>query len=150
MTRVFAFGTFDGIHAGHRKYLQQAKAEGDHLTVVVACDSTVLRFRGRPATMNENQRQQLVESTGIPDRVIVGSPGDPLDIFRREMIDVAMLGFDHQVSERAVAQAAHRAGQQTIVKRARGYFPILLQNHILKRLRLVGRLLRKTYISSRD
>ena len=41
MTRVMASGVFDILHTGHISYLEQAKAAGDELVVVVACASTV-------------------------------------------------------------------------------------------------------------
>ena len=41
MVRVMASGVFDLIHPGHISYLQQARAFGDELVVVVAWDDTV-------------------------------------------------------------------------------------------------------------
>ena len=41
MKKVLVFGTFDGLHEGHKDFLRQAKQYGDHLTVVVGRDSTV-------------------------------------------------------------------------------------------------------------
>ena len=41
MEKVMAVGVFDLLHAGHLHYLEQAKALGSHLVVVVAHDDTV-------------------------------------------------------------------------------------------------------------
>lgn len=143
MTKVFAFGTFDGLHAGHRAYLRQAKRQGDHLTVVIGRDARVEQLKGRRPTLSQDQRRDLVERTGLADRVILGGTGEPLDILQAERIDVAVLGFDHQVTEQQVAAAAAHAGQETRVVRARAFMPLLFQNHVLKGLGWMGRLLRR-------
>ena len=43
--KVMVFGTFDIFHKGHENFLKQAKKLGDCLTVVVARDETVLKFK---------------------------------------------------------------------------------------------------------
>ena len=50
MTRVMAVGVFDLLHAGHLYYLEEAKALGDHLTVVIAHDDTVRKRKHEPVT----------------------------------------------------------------------------------------------------
>lgn len=35
MIKVLVFGTFDGLHERHIDFFRQAKACGDHLTVIV-------------------------------------------------------------------------------------------------------------------
>ncbi|MBI4185722.1 adenylyltransferase/cytidyltransferase family protein [Candidatus Berkelbacteria bacterium] len=141
--RVFAFGTFDGVHRGHRVYLRQAKAAGDHLTVVVARDCNVIRAKGRPPRYSERERLALIQDCGESiDRVILGTPGDPLDIFKHEPIDVVILGYDQVLSEAAVQKAAAMSGQQLVVERARSFVPGLFSNRLLYRLGRLGRWLR--------
>ena len=53
MVRVMAVGVFDLLHAGHLHYLEQAKALGDHLTVVVAHDETVRMRKHEPVTTQD-------------------------------------------------------------------------------------------------
>lgn len=50
MVRVMATGVFDLIHPGHISYLEQAKALGDELIVIVACDKTVRSKKHEPIT----------------------------------------------------------------------------------------------------
>ena len=54
MVRVMASGVFDIIHTGHLSYLEQAKAKGDELVVVVACDETVRKNKHEPVTPQES------------------------------------------------------------------------------------------------
>lgn len=143
MKRVFAFGTFDGLHNGHVSYLHQAAAQGDSLTVVIGRDERVKQIKGQKPVLSETQRVQLIESTGLADRVMLGGTGQPLEIFNSEQIDVAVLGFDQKFSEQALEQAAAKSGQHTRVVRARAFMPFIFQNHVLKHLGWIGRLLRK-------
>ncbi len=93
LTRVMASGVFDLIHTGHISYLEQAKAYGDELVVVVACDSTVRRRKHEPITP-EDMRARIVGSLKPVDRAIVGRDGDMYDTVREIDPDIIVLGFD--------------------------------------------------------
>ena len=93
LTRVMASGVFDLIHTGHISYLEQAKALGDELVVVVACDSTVRRRKHEPITP-EDMRARIVGSLKPVDRVIIGKDGDMYDTVREVAPDIIVLGFD--------------------------------------------------------
>ena len=88
-----ASGVFDLIHTGHISYLEQAKALGDELVVVVACDSTVRRRKHEPITP-EDMRARIVGSLKPVDRVIIGKDGDMYDTVREVAPDIIVLGFD--------------------------------------------------------
>ena len=47
MKKVFCWGTFDKLHEGHRKFLEDAKSKGDHLTVIVVSDGAVYENKGK-------------------------------------------------------------------------------------------------------
>ena len=99
LTRVMASGVFDLIHTGHISYLEQAKAYGDELVVVVACDSTVRRRKHEPITP-EDMRARIVGSLKPVDRAIVGySTGSIFDVVREIGPDVIVLGFDQHFDE---------------------------------------------------
>ena len=71
MVRVMASGVFDILHPGHVMFLREAKKLGDELVVVVARDSTVMKFKHKPI-MPENVRRFLVESLKPVDRAVLG------------------------------------------------------------------------------
>ncbi len=73
MSRVMAVGVFDLLHAGHLHYLEQAKALGDHLTVVVAHDETVRKRKHEPVT-GMDLRRRMVEGLKPVDVAITGLP----------------------------------------------------------------------------
>lgn len=98
MVRVMASGVFDLIHPGHISYLKQAKAYGDHLTVVIACDNTVRRKKHEPVTP-EAMRALIVGSLKPVDEAIVGNDGDFFETVRRVNPDIIVLGYDQSFKE---------------------------------------------------
>ncbi|HIF46093.1 MAG TPA: FAD synthase [Candidatus Poseidoniales archaeon] len=95
MTRIMAVGVFDLLHAGHLHYLEQAKALGDHLTVVVAHDDTVRNSKHEPVTGQE-LRQRMVQGLKPVDQTIIGNPPEvPIfDILPQVNPDIIALGYD--------------------------------------------------------
>jgi FAD synthetase len=72
---ILASGTFDLLHLGHVRYLEEAKKKGGEnarLVVIVARDHTVEKRKGKKPVMNENQRKALVESLRVVDEAILG------------------------------------------------------------------------------
>ena len=97
MTRIMAVGVFDLLHAGHLHYLEQAKALGDHLTVVVAHDDTVRKRKHEPVTGQE-MRRRMIEGLKPVDQAIIGNPPDvPIfDILPQVNPDIIALGYDQE------------------------------------------------------
>lgn len=136
MKRVYAFGTFDGIHPGHRSFLRQAKGLGEHLTVIVARDANARRH-GKSPVRHEDDRRQDVQDLGIADEVKLGDTSQSYRLLASEPIDVLCLGYDQWCDDNVHALLA-RVGRTDIkVERARGYFPWLFRSRYLRRLGLV-------------
>ena len=95
MKRVMAVGVFDLLHAGHLHYLEQAKALGGHLTVVVAHDDTVRKRKHEPVT-GQDLRCRMVEGLKPVDDSIIGNPPNvPIfDILPIVNPDIIALGYD--------------------------------------------------------
>ncbi|MCL2317658.1 MAG: adenylyltransferase/cytidyltransferase family protein [Methanomassiliicoccaceae archaeon] len=118
MVRVMASGVFDIIHTGHISYLQQAKAMGDELIVVVACDNTVRKSKHEPITP-EKMRVAIVESLKPVDKAILGKEGDMFAVVREISPDVIVLGFDQAFRENDLKKKLQEQGLGHIkVKRA--------------------------------
>lgn len=109
MVRVMASGVFDIIHTGHISYLQQAKALGDELIVVVACDDTVRKNKHEPITP-ERMRVRIVDSLKPVDKAILGREGDILDIVKEMSPDVIVLGFDQTFNENDLKKRLEKGG----------------------------------------
>lgn len=72
MRRVMIFGTFDGVHDGHRSLFEQASALGDELLVVLARDEHVLELKGHVPTKLIAERLDCVACESEVTRVIEG------------------------------------------------------------------------------
>ena len=106
---VLASGTFDLLHLGHVKYLEEAKKAGGknaELIVIVARDSTVERRKGKRTVMPEDQRRALVESLKVVDEAILGFEGFSIDkVIEKINPDVVAVGHDQEGIEREVRKA---------------------------------------------
>lgn len=96
MVRVMAFGTFDGLHAGHRSYLEQAKHYGDELIVVVARDATVEAVKHHSPLQPEGERLAGVKRVAGVDQAVLGNRLDKYAVIRQFQPDVICLGYDQQ------------------------------------------------------
>ena len=118
MVRVMASGVFDILHTGHISYLEQAKAMGDELYVVVASDDTVRKRKHEPITP-EQMRVKIVSSLRVVDKAILGnSGGDMYSILETVRPDVIVLGFDQTFDENELESDLRSKGYDIKVRRA--------------------------------
>jgi len=69
---VFTNGCFDLLHAGHVRYLQQARTLGDALLVAVNGDESVRQLKGPTRPLNgEDDRAEVLAALGCVDFVTV-------------------------------------------------------------------------------
>lgn len=114
MTRVMASGVFDIIHTGHISYLEQAKAYGDELVVVIACDETVRRNKHEPITPDK-MRARIVSNLKPVDRVIIGkSGGNIFDTVSEIQPDIIVLGYDQHFREDDLREELEKRGMGNI------------------------------------
>jgi len=106
---VLASGTFDLLHFGHVKYLEEAKKAGGKnakLIVIVARDSTVKNRKGSKPVMPEDQRRSLVESLKVVDEAILGYEDFNIDqVIEKLQPDIIAVGHDQDGIEREVQKA---------------------------------------------
>jgi len=105
---VFANGCFDVLHAGHTRYLESARVEGDLLVVGVNADSSVgnLKGAGRPV-LDEKARALLVAALRCVDYVVVFPEATVEALLEELRPDVHAKGTDYTVEtvpERATAK----------------------------------------------
>lgn len=94
MTRILATGTFDLLHPGHIYFLNQARALGDELFVIVARDSNVTH-KPKPI-VPEEQRLEMVSALGMVDKAFLGSEKDMFEPLKQIRPDIIALGYDQR------------------------------------------------------
>jgi FAD synthetase len=117
MVRVMASGVFDIIHTGHISYLEQAKAMGDELIVVVACDNTVRKRKHDPVTP-EKMRARIIASLKPVDTAVIGNDGDMFRTIEKIRPDIIVLGFDQTFDENELKKELLKRGIGADVRRA--------------------------------
>ncbi len=109
---VLASGTFDLLHLGHVRFLEEAKKAGGknaELVVIVARDSTVKARKGKKPIMPEDQRRALVESLKVVDEAILGWEEFSIDkVIERIKPDIIAVGHDQYGIEIEVLKAIQK------------------------------------------
>jgi FAD synthetase len=111
---VVASGTFDLLHFGHVRFLEEAKRTGGEdakLVVIVARDSTVMNRKAERPVMSEDQRRALVEALEVVDEAILGFEDFSIGrVIERIRPDVIAVGHDQEGIEREVRKAVTQKG----------------------------------------
>ncbi|MEP7133021.1 MAG: D-glycero-beta-D-manno-heptose 1-phosphate adenylyltransferase [Acidobacteriota bacterium] len=113
---VFANGAFDLLHAGHVRYLQGAREEGDVLVVAVNSDASVRRAKGagRPI-VPENERAEIVAALRSVDAVILFDEDSPADLIAALRPEVHAKGTDYTPETVPERQVVAAYGGRTVV-----------------------------------
>lgn len=111
---VLASGTFDLLHLGHVRYLEEAKKAGGknaELIVVVARDSTAEKRKGKKPVIPEDQRRYIVEALRMVDEAVLGYPEPDIGrVIEKIKPDVIALGYDETDIEKDVRRAVGNRG----------------------------------------
>jgi D-beta-D-heptose 7-phosphate kinase/D-beta-D-heptose 1-phosphate adenosyltransferase len=91
---VFTNGCFDLIHAGHVRYLRQAKALADVLVVALNSDSSVSSIKAGRPVVPEPQRVEVLSALEMVDYVTVFEQDTPYELIRLLRPDVLVKGGD--------------------------------------------------------
>lgn len=95
---VFTNGCFDLLHAGHVRYLNEARSLGDVLVVGLNTDDSVRRLKGegRPLTP-ERERAEILLALAAVDAVVLFAEETPLEVIRALSPAVLVKGGDWDV-----------------------------------------------------
>lgn len=115
---VLVNGSFDIMHAGHVKFLNEAKRHGDVLLVLVNSDESIRQYKGpnRPI-IKERERAEVVAAISVVDYVTLFDELQPRDIITRVRPDIYCNGSDwgrYCVEREAVESGG---GQVVIINR---------------------------------
>ncbi|MGH9342043.1 MAG: D-glycero-beta-D-manno-heptose 1-phosphate adenylyltransferase [Acidobacteriota bacterium] len=112
---VFTNGCFDLLHAGHVRYLQKAREQGDLLVVALNTDDSVRRIKGdgRPI-LNEDERCEVVSALACVDFVTTFHEETPHEIIRELLPDVLVKGGDWSIDRIVGRDTVEAAGGKVI------------------------------------
>ncbi len=113
---VLANGAFDLLHAGHVRYLEAAKREGDWLIVAVNSDASVSRSKGagRPI-VPAAERAEIVAALECVDAVLVFEEDSPAALLEGLRPDVHAKGTDYTTNSVPEREVVARFGGSTVI-----------------------------------
>ena len=94
---IFTNGCFDILHAGHVKYLEEAKSYGDILILGLNADSSVRKLKGptRPVN-NQDDRAYILASLESVDYVVIFEEETPYELIKLIQPHVLVKGGDYE------------------------------------------------------
>ena len=120
---VLAGGVFDIIHPGHIYTLNEAKALGDVLVVVVATDNTSVKMKKRNPLHSQEQRQELVNSLSMVDLCLIGQEDDIFKTVNHVRPQIIALGYDQVHQEKFIVDGCKRINLDAKVARLQSPIP---------------------------
>lgn len=112
---VFTNGCFDIIHAGHVKYLAEAKKLGDVLFLGLNSDQSVRRLKGDSRPINsEADRASVLSALRSIDYVVVFGEDTPENIIRTIRPDVLVKGGDYKIENIVGADFVKSEGGEVV------------------------------------
>ena len=98
MKTVMVHGTFDLLHIGHIRHLEEAKKYGDHLVVSVTSDRFVNKGPKRPY-FNENLRMEALRGLSFVNEVILSDSELAVGVIEKISPCVFVKGIDYENGE---------------------------------------------------
>ena len=97
---VFTNGCFDIIHAGHVRYLSEAKTLGDKLIIGLNSDNSVRRLKGDTRPVNEQYaRAEVLAYMGDVDMVVIFDEDTPYELIKMIVPNILVKGGDWKQDE---------------------------------------------------
>jgi rfaE bifunctional protein nucleotidyltransferase chain/domain len=108
---VFTNGCFDILHAGHVRYLNQARAMGDVLVLALNSDDSVRTLKGanRPI-VPENERAEVLAALACVDYIFLFDDLTPQRVIDAIVPDILVKGADWGISEIVGRETVEQAG----------------------------------------
>jgi D-beta-D-heptose 7-phosphate kinase/D-beta-D-heptose 1-phosphate adenosyltransferase len=113
---VFTNGCFDVLHAGHVRYLQQARALGQVLVVGLNGDDSVRRLKGPTRPLNDVEaRAEVLAALDCVDYVTVFDEDTPLKLIEATRPHVLVKGADYRLDEVVGRNLVESQGGQVVL-----------------------------------
>ena len=93
--KVYAYVIADILHVGHIRFLQEAKALGDHLIVGVLTDSATMEKKPMPVIPFQ-ERVRIIEALRYVDQVVMQEHYSPLENVQKYKPDILVESGSHK------------------------------------------------------
>ena len=97
---VFTNGCFDLLHAGHVRYLEEAKGYGDVLIIGLNSNRSVSRLKGPKRPINsEEDRAYILAALEVVDYVVIFDEDTPYNLIQKIKPKILVKGSDYKGKE---------------------------------------------------
>lgn len=115
-TLVFTNGCFDIIHAGHVRYLAEARKLGDCLIVGLNSDRSVQELKGPTRPVNHQEdRAEVMTALAAVDYVVVFDERTAENLIREIKPDIYVKGGDYCIADIPEAKIVAANGGKTVL-----------------------------------
>lgn len=88
MKKVFVFGVFNVLHAGHIQFLNEARALGDYLVVSFPPADLLWKLYGKKAFLADADKKALLQAMSVVDEVVFSLDEDEAVPFRSALVQM--------------------------------------------------------------
>ncbi|MDF2927772.1 MAG: rfaE bifunctional protein [Anaerospora sp.] len=115
-TIVFTNGCFDIIHAGHVRYLAEARKLGDCLIVGLNSDCSVQELKGPTRPVNHQEdRAEVMAALAAVDYVVIFDERTAEDLISEVQPDIYVKGGDYCIEDIPEAKIVACNGGKTVL-----------------------------------
>jgi FAD synthetase len=109
MKTIVIFGVFDGLHAGHMAFINEANTYGDRIIAIVARDSVVEKLKNKKPQKSELVRLQEVADLIEIDEAYLGDEEEgKYEVLKQVNPDIICLGYDQTALGDSIKMALER------------------------------------------
>lgn len=115
-TLVFTNGCFDIIHAGHVRYLAEARKLGDCLIVGLNSDRSVKELKGPTRPINhQDDRAEVIAALAAVDYVVIFDERTAETLISEIKPDIYVKGGDYCIADIPEAHVVANNGGKTVL-----------------------------------
>ena len=116
LSLVFTNGCFDIIHAGHIRYLKEAKSHGDILIVGLNSNSSVRAIKGKERPyVNEKDRAEVLSAFDSVDYITIFNEKTPINLIKSLKPDIHVKGGDYKLKDLYEAKTVKSYGGKVVI-----------------------------------
>lgn len=118
------FGSFDGLHNGHRAFFKEARSHGDYLIAVLAQDHIIEHLKGRAPKLNLTERfEHLNKEDGVDEVAIGDKELSAWEVVQKYQPEIIAVGYDQATLREDLEKHLDRLGVKPEIKVMSAYEP---------------------------
>lgn len=134
MKTVMVFGTFDGLHEGHRAMLKEAKTYGEYLIVAVAQNHIVQHIKGHLPRLDLAERMDHLKTEDSVDEVVIGDKDLGVwEVVKKYQPNVIGIGYDQNILKQSIEKFLNKLEYKPQIVALKSFEPNKYKSSILNK-----------------